>query len=466
MTALPLLGVLAPTELRFQTLFEQAPFSVQLLSVEGRTLQVNQAWQELWGTRPGDPLFEYVLSDYNLLEDPQLEAKGVTPWLRRAFAGEAVRIPAIYYDPAEMGQPGTPRWMEATAGPIEAPDGHVVEVMLIHEDVSERVMAERRLRESEAQFRTIAEALPQMVWSTLPDGHSDYFNQRTYEFTGLAVGSIDGDGWASVVHPDDRDEAWKRWLHSLKTGERYEIEYRLRHHSGDYRWVLGRALPVHDERGVLVRWMGTCTDINEQKRIRDELLASNRRKDEFLAMLAHELRNPLAPISTAAQLLKSASFDSTVVKRSADIIVRQVQHMTALVDDLLDVSRVHRGLVELDRQPVGMKSMVQHAIEQVRPLIDARGHQLTTRMPPDEVTNCGVYDGETVHAVAYAVGRPWSRYVRFLIACCRARVHNQAKAAAMTSRMRGRPSSRCSTSRTTHSSPSSGLRSTTHTSRP
>jgi PAS domain S-box-containing protein len=371
--------------LRFQTLFEQAPFSVQLLSVDGRTLRVNQAWKDLWGARGGDPLFEFVLSDYNMLADPQLEAKGITPHLRRAFAGEAVRLPAVLYDPAQLGKPGIARWVEATARPIKGRDGRVVEVMLIHEDVTERVLAERQLRDSEAQFRTIADAMPQMVWSTLPDGYHDYFNRQWYEFTGVPPGSTDGEAWNGMFHREDQPRAWEVWRHSLETGESYEIEYRLRHHSGEYRWVLGRALPVRNEQGEIVRWMGTCTDIHEQKQVRDELLAANRRKDDFLAMLAHELRNPLAPISTAAHLLKAAPADAARVQRSADIIDRQVRHMTALVDDLLDVSRVTRGLVELERSRVELKAVVSHAIEQARPLIEARGHQLTTRLPSGDV---------------------------------------------------------------------------------
>ena len=373
------------TELRFQTLFEQAPFSVQLLSVDGRTLKVNQAWKDLWGAGEGDPLFEFVLSDYNMLADPQLEAKGVTPLLRRAFAGEAVRLPAVLYDPAELGKPGIARWVEATARPIKRPDGRVVEVMLIHEDVTERVMAERQLRASEAQFRTIADAMPQMVWSTLPDGYHDYFNRQWYEFTGVPSGSTDGEAWNGMFHPEDQPRAGEVWRHSLETAESYEIEYRLRHRSGEYRWVLGRALPVRNEQGQIVRWMGTCTDIHEQKQVRDELLAANRRKDDFLAMLAHELRNPLAPISTATHLLKAAPADPARVRRSADIIDRQVRHMTELVDDLLDVSRVTRGLVELERAPVELKAVVGHAIEQVRPLIEDRGQQLTTRMASGDV---------------------------------------------------------------------------------
>jgi len=379
-----------PTEQRFQTLFEQAPFSVQLLAVDGRTLRVNQAWKDLWGAHDGDPLLEFVLNEYNMLGDAQLEAKGVLPLLRRAFAGEEeVRLPAVHYDPAELGKPGLARWVEATARPIKAPDGSVLEVMLIHQDVTEQLMSERRLRASEEQFRTIADAMPQMVWSTLPDGYHDYYNLQWYAFTGMPNGSTDGEAWNGMFHPDDQPRAWEVWRRSLRTGDPYEIEYRLRHRSGVYRWVLGRALPVRNEQGEIVRWMGTCTDIHEQKQARDELLAINRRKDDFLAMLAHELRNPLAPIATAAQLLKAAPMDRSKVERSAEIIARQVRHMTELVDDLLDVSRVTRGLVELERRPVALQAVLSHAIEQVRPAMEARGHRLTTRIPAGELLVLG-----------------------------------------------------------------------------
>src|SRR3546814_1710909 len=102
-------------------------------------------------------------------------------------------------------------------------------------------------------FRTLADTMPQMVWSTLPDGYHDYYNARWYEFTGVPAGSTDGEGWNGMFHPDDKERAWGRWRHSLETGEHYEIEYRLRHHGGDYRWTLGRAMPIRDEHGGLVR---------------------------------------------------------------------------------------------------------------------------------------------------------------------------------------------------------------------
>ncbi|WP_081925875.1 PAS domain-containing protein [Massilia sp. LC238] len=251
-----------------------------------------------------------------------------------------------------------------------------------HHEAKERKATEKALKESEAKFRTIANAMPQMVWSTLPDGYHDYYNDQWYEFTGVQYGSTNGDGWNDMFHPDDQERAWKRWRHSLATGEPYEIEYRLRHHSGVYRWTLGRALPQRDENGEIVRWMGTCTDIHEQRLAQEALQDSDRRKDEFLAMLAHELRNPLAPISAAAELLQIAGPNEENIQRISDVISRQARHMTGLIEDLLDVSRVTQGKISLEVKTLDVRQVVEEAVEQIRPLSDAQGHHLIVDMPP------------------------------------------------------------------------------------
>ena len=250
---------------------------------------------------------------------------------------------------------------------------------------SSRLRSDVALAASEAMFRTIANAMPQMVWSTLPDGYHDYYNECWYEFTGMVPGSTDGVHWAGMFHPEDREPAWAAWRHSLATGEAYEIQYRLRERCGDYRWVLGRAMPVRDEDGVIVRWMGTCTDIHDQKLAENALRMANQRKDDFLAMLAHELRNPLAPISTAAQVLRLRQGDPAYAQRAGEIIERQVRHMTELVDDLLDVSRVTRGLVQMERAPLELRAVLDAAVEQVRPLVEARHHDLDVVLPAGPV---------------------------------------------------------------------------------
>jgi PAS domain S-box-containing protein len=120
-------------------------------------------------------------------------------------------------------------------------------------------------------FRTLAESIPQLVWTTRPDGHHDYYNQRWYEYTGMTPGSAQGEGWRGTFHPEDMPETLRRWEHSLRTGELYEVEYRCRRHDGVYRWFLGRAHPVRDASGRIIKWFGTCTDIDDQKRASDSL---------------------------------------------------------------------------------------------------------------------------------------------------------------------------------------------------
>lgn len=144
--------------------------------------------------------------------------------------------------------------------------------------------------DSDRMFRTLADTMPQMVWSTLPDGYHDYYNARWYEYTGVPVGSTDGEAWNGMFHPDDQERAWARWRHSLATGDPYQIEYRLRHRDGTYRWVLGRALPIRDAAGQITRWFGTCTDIHEQKLALEE-------REIVSQELSHRIKNIFAVIS-------------------------------------------------------------------------------------------------------------------------------------------------------------------------
>lgn len=197
---------------------------------------------------------------------------------------------------------GQVRWIAARGQVYFDDDGAPVRFPGIVVDITERKRADAeleaiaaRLRNSEAQFRVLADAMPQMVWSTRPDGFHDYYNARWYEFTGVPAGSTDGEGWNDVFHPDDQGRAWERWSRSLSTGEPYEIEYRLKHHSGVYRWTLGRAVAVRDDEGEITRWFGTCTDIDDLKRLEQgrELVSQE---------LSHRIKNIFAVITALVAL--------------------------------------------------------------------------------------------------------------------------------------------------------------------
>jgi len=259
------------------------------------------------------------------------------------------------------------------------PVGTVVEVR----DVTEEKHAQQALRESEERFRTLAEALPQIVWVTRPDGWHEYYNRRWYAYTGLSEVESIGRGWAIPLHPEDRARSEARWRQATETGELYEIEYRLRDRNGEYRWFLGRALPVRDAEGRITRWFGTCTDIHDQKQAQEQLRESDRQKDEFLAMLAHELRNPLAPVLNAVQVLNHIGSPEPREARQRAVIDRQSRHMARLLDDLLDVSRITQGKIELRKHPVELGAVVDQVVDAHRALLDQRGHTLAVSVPPE-----------------------------------------------------------------------------------
>jgi PAS domain S-box-containing protein len=185
---------------------------------------------------------------------------------------------------------GTEHWVLAVGQVFCDGHGQAERLPGITVDITERKATELALLDSEARFRAIADTMPQMVWSTRPDGFHDYYNARWYEFTGMPEGSTDGEEWNGVFHPDDQDRAFEQWRHSLATGDPYEIEYRLRHYTGLYRWTLGRALPIRDPDGTIMRWFGTCTDIHESKMaaVEREIVAQE---------LSHRIKNIFAVLT-------------------------------------------------------------------------------------------------------------------------------------------------------------------------
>ena len=255
------------------------------------------------------------------------------------------------------------------------------------------------LEHSREDLLALSEAIPQQVWTATADGALDFVNQRVLTYFASTQEQVLGAGWQAFIHADDLPATGAKWRHSLTTGEDYEVEFRLKRHDGVYRWHLARARPAHDHSGKITRWFGTNTDIDETKRFREatemarvveqglrrDAEEANRAKDEFLAMLGHELRNPLAPISTALQLMALRLGDSALHERT--IIERQVTHMSRLVDDLLDVSRITNGKIELSRAPVKLADVIANAIEITSPLLEQRRHHLTVDVPAELVVD-------------------------------------------------------------------------------
>lgn len=237
--------------------------------------------------------------------------------------------------------------------------------------------------EAEKQFCTLANSMAQLVWIARPDGHRFWFNERWHDYTGATPAQSAGDGWLANCDPADVEHVRQSWRAAVASGTPWEATYRLRRKDGQSRWFLVRAVPFRDESGTITRWFGTSTDIHDRMELEAALKDADRRKDEYLATLAHELRNPLSPIASALQLLPRVCDDKAEMEHLRAVMVRQVKQLSRLIDDLLDVARITRGKLALQRATVAVQSLIAEAVESVQPLVDARRHQLFVAAPAE-----------------------------------------------------------------------------------
>ena len=493
---------LREVEARFTAILNYSPSCIFAKDRQGRYLLANKALGEFTGRDAADLLgrtdadvFPAEVAARFARDDGDLLASGSPRIYEESFAHADTTVTAL-----------------TVKFPLVDADGTAYAVCGIATDISDRKRAQDALRESERQWRSLAEALPNLVWTDLPDGQCDYLSSQWASYTGVPENELLGLTWLErVIHPDDRERTLACWTAAVEDKGVYDLEYRIRRHDGQYHWFKTRGVPIRDGQGRIVKWFGTCTDIEDQKQVMEELrqseerfarfmqhlpglawvkdsqgryvyandaavkafrhsrndlygktdaeifpantaaqfqendgraLASgtgvqvvetleqddgivhhsivskfpipgregrpalvggvaiditdlkraeeelrdaDRRKDEFLATLAHELRNPLAPIRNSLQILKMPRVDAETAQRSRDMMERQVHHLVRLVDDLLDVSRVMRGKIELRRERVELATVVARAVETVQPLIDAQGHGLTVNLPPESL---------------------------------------------------------------------------------
>lgn len=246
---------------RLLQMAEQSPSFMALLEgPEHRFVMTNPAYQELVGQRN-------VLGKSVAEALPEAQSQNFVNLLDQVYAsGEIFRAEGAQFTlNGDDGKAQVERRLDFVYQPVKNSEGQISGIFVSGVDVTDRMHAEAALRMSEAQFRTFAQALPSHIWTCPPDGQLDWFNERVFEYSGLARAELVGGGWVSAVHLDDVDGASQKWTEALSTGELYQTEFRIRRADGQYRWHLVRAVPVRDEAGDILRWVGTNTDVHEQK---------------------------------------------------------------------------------------------------------------------------------------------------------------------------------------------------------
>ena len=258
-------------------------------------------------------------------------------------------------------------------------------VVCYYYDSTRLQQALQALRKSEERFRMLADNMSQLAWTCDTLGDVNWFNQRWFDYVGRSHEDMAGWGWKAVVHPDHEKQVVASMESSRRSGEIWEDTFALLGADGEYRWFLSRALPIHNHQGFIVRWFGTNTDVSELRETQQLLHETDQRKNEFLATLAHELRNPLAPIRTGLELLKVTKGDILSFEKTLSTMERQTIQLITLVDDLMDISRITRGKLELRKTTVELADIIESAIEASRPFIEASGHTLNIALPDEPV---------------------------------------------------------------------------------
>ena len=345
---------------------------------------------EVTACADGEAAFELLLRDPPdlLLSDvmmPKLDGFGL---IARIRAHDTLRDLPVMLLSARAGEEAKVEGLQAGA------DDYLVKPFAAAEllaRVQRQVQLGRERRQQlqastmrESYFHTLVDVAPVMLWTTDENNLCTYLSRRWYEYTGRSWEQDRGLGWLENIHPDDLPRTRDTFLAAAAQEAPFRIDYRLRRHDGAYRWFIDAGTPRYGDDGLLRGYVGTVTDVHARTEAEEKLQQKNRMQSEFLYTLAHELRNPLAPIRTGLELMRvnpSAAQSGKV----QGMIKRQVDHMVHLVDDLLDMARLSEGKVDLRRSHVALADVVKDAVEMSMPLVTAGAHRLALALPDQPV---------------------------------------------------------------------------------
>lgn len=374
---------LQESESNLRNMIVQSPVAMCIINGPRFIVDVaNSRMFELWGKGPEQLLHKPIFEGL-----PEAGDQGLEQLLQQVYnTGETV---ASNERPVSLPRNGTLQtaYLNFVYQPLKSGDGSISGIMAVAVDVTDQVTARLKLEDSNKELQFAMNAMPQMVWVTKPDGFHDFFNNQWYAYTGLTYEETKGTGWNKVVHPEDQQRAWEVWRRSLQTGDPYEIEYRMKRYDGNYYWFLGRALPLKDERGAILKWFGTCTNIDDQKKTEEvleqrvkertrELERRNMELEQFAHVSHHDLQEPLRKILMFTDMVKADSYDklSEAAQIRLDKVSGAARRMSIALKDVLNFASLNKEeqaeLTDLD----DVLATVQMDLELVISEKDARIH--------------------------------------------------------------------------------------------
>lgn len=347
---------LRETQSLLDAIVNAAPVGIAIFDLEGRFIRMNQVLAGPYGIQSseliGRTMHDYIPAIADRMDQVHREVISTGHVVTNIeFSGEI--------------HSGERRYWTTSFYPVHSSDGSICGAGAIINDVTVAKRAEENLRQSEANFRALAETIPQLVWYVKPDFSLEYCNGRWLEYTGMTEEDASGFGWLHAIHPDDRENARLSWESARHERTVSSAESRIRRKDGCYRWHLCRAMPVYDENGQLIRWFGTDTDIHDQKRWQEELsrakLAAedaSQAKSAFLANMSHEIRTPLGAILGFSELLRDESLNAEDKAQFIETINRNGRDLARLIDDILDLSKVEAGRLEVEKLSVSLVTLM------------------------------------------------------------------------------------------------------------
>ena len=389
-----------------EALFEQAASGLLLTSTDGTILRANATFCQWIGHAARDLVGQRRVQELFTMGGRVFHQTHWSPLLQIQGSVAEVKLDMVHRDGSHVPmllnavrrQHGDTTYHELAV--IVVRDRHKYENELVQSRQKAEAalvaqhQAQRALQET-ADVLGLAMRGGQMgAWSRNMSTQQVWWSSQLEALMGLPVGGFAGTeaDFFDFVHPEDVARVSEAVEHAVRLGTDYSVEFRFRHANGPWRWMEGRGRAVYDAQGTPVTLYGLGIDITDRKHSEDQwqeiserLSQADKRKDEFLATLAHELRNPLAPMRNVVELLKLKTLDASQLRWTRGVLERQLQHLTHLVDDLLEVSRITQGKLELRRQRVELAHAVQGALEAAAPLVQAASHELTVDLPEQAI---------------------------------------------------------------------------------